>query len=157
MLHIAKDLEFLKAQNFELIGTNFNSQKENLKNNHISTILKEELSKNFKFSSFVKKKSEYNRFLEYFTAFILESKKFVCAFRFQGSDEEMVSSQIFENKIFSNSIQKCSDSLIYTLANKKTIGNKLTENEMEYMSHIFLQNFDIVFIKTDLVINLNFF
>jgi len=157
LLHIAKDLEFLKAQNFELIGTNFNSQKENLKNNHISTILKEELSKNFKFSSFVKKKSEYNRFLEYFTAFILESKKFVCAFRFQGSDEEMVSSQIFENKIFSNSIQKCSDSLIYTLANKKTIGNKLTENEMEYMSHIFLQNFDIVFIKTDLVINLNFF
>jgi len=157
LLHVLKDLEFLKSQNFELIGFNFDSfqdnnnekSNENTINSNIKMI-KQELNKNFRFSSFVKKKSEYMRFLEYFASFLLESKKVTCAFRFQGSDEDLISNQLFENKVFNNSIQKCSDGIIPSLFNKKMAQNN-AEDEKEYRMHIFLQNFDIVFIHMDLV------
>ena len=152
LLHIAKDLEFFKENNFELLGINSISNNIKTNGNSFMTIFKEELNKNLKFSTFVKKKSEYYKFLEYLTSFVLESKKLVCAFRFQGSDEDISSNQIFENKIFENSLQKCSDTMIYSITNKKAIGSKIiTESELEYRSHIFHQNFDIIFLKIDLV------
>ena len=97
------------------------------------------------------------RFLEYFACFLLENKKFVCAFRFQGDDEELISNQLFENKVFSNSIQKCSDGIISSVVNKKLAQSSSSEDEKEYRKHIFLQNFDIIFINMDVVKKIIYF
>lgn len=145
---IIQEIDFLKKNSLELVAINHSSiYDQHPLNENSSNILRAEINNNLPFSNMVKKKNEYQKFLESFCAFICGVKKFVAVFRSQGKEDENSLNKLFENPIFSNSIQKCSESLFFNNSKKKL----MNQEAKEYQNFVFTQSFDIIFLKIELV------